>query len=114
MVSQNPTVILQNSHNVQKELDGGKEQKEVLPFFFFPFLFLLFKTQAFQRLLICAFLCSPAPFAACLSTSCSCWLGQELKCDCLSLGHPEWFHVKFYVLFSPNFLLMLSLQLGNI
>lgn len=99
MVSQNPTVILQNSHNVQKELDGGKEQKEVLPF---SFLFLLFKTQAFQRLLICAFLCSPAPSAACLSTSCSCWLGQELKCDCLSLGHPEWFHIKSYVLFSPN------------
>ena len=39
MVSQNPTVILQNSHNVQKELDGGKEQKEVLPFFFFSFSF---------------------------------------------------------------------------
>lgn len=107
--SQNPTVILQNSQNVQKELDGGEKQKEVLPFFSF-----LFKTQAFQRLLICAFLCFSAPFAACLSTSCSCWLGQELKCDCLSLGYPEWFHVKSYVLFSPNFLLMLSFLLGNI
>ena len=41
MVSQNPTVILQNSHNVQKELDGGKEQKEVLPFSFLFFFFFL-------------------------------------------------------------------------
>ena len=84
-----------------------KSKRRYFLFFFF-FLFLLFKTQAFQRLLICAFLCFPAPFAACLSTSCSCWLGQELKCDYLSLGYLEWFHVKSYVLFSPNFLLMLS------
>lgn len=52
---------------------------------------------------MCAFLGFAAPSAASLSTSCSCWPGQELKWDCLSLGYPEWFHVMSYALLLPNF-----------